>query len=134
VDDQRIGRIVRALRRRLGWRQADLAGRARCSQRTVSRAEHGHLPSVPILRRLLAALDAWLVIDVRWRAGALERLLDEDHAALVGLLTGLLHRLGWEVHVEVTYARAGSAFSRTAAWNAAMRRARAGTRGQTRGT
>lgn len=62
---------------------------------------------MPILRRLLAALDAWVVIDVRWRAGALERLLDEDHAALVGLLTGLLHRLGWEVHVEVTYSEFG---------------------------
>lgn len=103
MDDQRIGRIVRALRRRLGWRQSDVARRAGCSQMTVSEAERGHLPSVPILRRILAALDASLVLDVRWRAGALDRLLDEAHASLVNAVTQLLATAGWEIRIEVTY-------------------------------
>ena len=107
MDDQRVGRILRALRRRRGWRQRDLASRALCSQRTVSRAECGRLPSVPVLRRLLRALDASLVLDVRWRAGALDRLLDEDHAALVSEVTQLLTKWGWEVHVEGTYSEFG---------------------------
>jgi transcriptional regulator with XRE-family HTH domain len=107
MDDQRVGRIMRALRRRLGWRQCDLAAKAACSQRTVSRAELGHLPTVPILRRLLAALDAWLAFEVRWRAGALDRLLDEGHATLVGIVSDLLGALGWEVHVEVSYSEYG---------------------------
>ena len=53
VDDQRIGRVVRALRRRLGWRQADLAEKAGCSQATVSETERGHLPEVRLLRGIL---------------------------------------------------------------------------------
>jgi transcriptional regulator with XRE-family HTH domain len=107
VDDQRVGRILRALRRRRGWRQSDLARRARCSQATVSRAERGHLPAVPILRRLLAALDASLALDVRWRAGALDRLLDEEHALLVGAVAALLSASGWSVRLEVTYSEFG---------------------------
>ncbi|HEY8136155.1 MAG TPA: helix-turn-helix domain-containing protein, partial [Candidatus Limnocylindrales bacterium] len=95
MDDQRVGRVVRALRRRLGWTQSDVAARAACAQATVSETERGNLPSVPILRRVLAALDASMVIDLRWRAGALERLLDEDHARLVGYLVTLLRALGW---------------------------------------
>jgi transcriptional regulator with XRE-family HTH domain len=104
MDDQRLGRIVRALRRRLGWRQSDLAKRARCSQSAVSLIERGHVRSLPILRRVLAALDASLALDVRWRAGALDRLIDEDHAHLVAAVTKVLVTAGWIVHVEVTYA------------------------------
>jgi hypothetical protein len=58
---------------------------------------------VPILRRVLAALDAHLVIEVRWRAGELDRLLDADHAALAAAVSKLLGAAGWEVRVEVTY-------------------------------
>ncbi|MGI8927836.1 MAG: helix-turn-helix domain-containing protein [Candidatus Limnocylindrales bacterium] len=71
MDDQRIGRTVRALRRRRGWRQLDLTAAAKFSQKTVSRTERGHLPATHVLRAILAALDASLVLDVRWRAGAL---------------------------------------------------------------
>ena len=103
MDDQRVGRVVRALRRRLRWRQSDLAARAGCSQAAISETERGHLPSVSILRRILAALDAHLVIEVRWRAGELDRLLDADHASLAGAVAKLLGGAGWEVRVEVTY-------------------------------
>lgn len=98
---------MRALRRRRGWRQSDLATQADCAQATISDAERGHLPSVPILRRILAALDAQLVTDVRWRAGELERLLDAAHAALGEVLTRLLVKAGWDVRVEVTYSEYG---------------------------
>lgn len=109
VDDQRVGRIVRALRRRLSWRQIDLARTARCSQAMVSLIERGHLQrvSLPIVRRVVAALDASLVIEVRWRAGALDRLLDEGHARLAASVANHLVRAGWEVHVEVTYSHFG---------------------------
>lgn len=107
MDDQRIGRVIRALRRRRGWRQVDAARIAKCSQRTVSRAESGQLPGVSTLRRILAALDAGLVIDVRWRAGALDRLLDEDHASLVAAVVELMTGWGWDARVEVTYSEYG---------------------------
>jgi transcriptional regulator with XRE-family HTH domain len=108
VNDQNVGRVVRALRRRLGWRQSDLAAKARCSQSVVSRTERGHLTSpLPVVRRMLAALDASVTLDIRWRAGALDRLLDADHALLVGLVAELLRRLGWLIEVEVTYSEYG---------------------------
>lgn len=47
------------------------------------------------------------MIEVRWRAGALDRLLDEDHASLVTAVTELLAAAGWDVRVEVTYAQLG---------------------------
>jgi transcriptional regulator with XRE-family HTH domain len=107
LDDQRVGRIVRALRRRRGWRQIDLAKRSACSQSLVSLIERGHLNSVSVrtLRRLLGELDARVAVVVSWRAGELDRLLDEDHAQLVGAAASALRRLGWLVQTEVTYAR-----------------------------
>lgn len=98
---------MRALRRRRGWRQLDLARAAGCSQTEVSLIERGHPRSVTIVRAVVAALDAQLVLDVRWRGGALDRLLDEDHAALVGSVARFLIDSGWEVQVEVTYASYG---------------------------
>ncbi len=62
---------------------------------------------MPALRRILASLDALLVVEVRWRAGALDRLLDEDHASLVAAVLQLLGAAGWEVKVEVTYSEYG---------------------------
>jgi hypothetical protein len=44
---------------------------------------------------------------VRWRGGELDRLLDQTHAELVERAARLLERLGWEVHVEASFARYG---------------------------
>lgn len=65
VDDRRVGLIVRALRRRRGWRQIDLAGAGKCSQSLISLVERGHLDrlSTKALRTILAALDATAVIE-----------------------------------------------------------------------
>jgi transcriptional regulator with XRE-family HTH domain len=105
VDDVRVGRLIRALRLRLHWRQADLALRSGVSQQEVSVLERGHLDAVPLrtLRSLLRALDASVQFDVRWRGGAVDRLLDERHAALVGETVARLTEAGWETRVEVTY-------------------------------
>ena len=105
VDDARIGRTLRALRRRRGWRQIDVAERAGVSQATVSVAEHGHIRTLPLatVRRLFEAVDAGFEGLVLWRGGGLDRLLDERHAHLVGASVSRLSRLGWRVEVEVTY-------------------------------
>jgi transcriptional regulator with XRE-family HTH domain len=59
VDDVRAGRLIRALRLRLGWRQADLGVRAGVSQQEVSVLERGHIETVPLrtLRAVLRALE-----------------------------------------------------------------------------
>ena len=105
MEDRRLGLVLRALRLRLGWRQADLARKARVSQSTASRAERGHLGSLSVdtARRLFAAVDARAEMDVRWRGGEVDRLIDQDHAALVAKAGGLVAGWGWTVLTEVTF-------------------------------
>lgn len=67
MDELRIGRIVRALRHGLGVRQSDVGRRANVSQDVVSLVERGHLDrvSLPVIRRILKAVDAELVMFIR---------------------------------------------------------------------
>jgi len=101
-----IGRSIRALRQRKRWRQVDLAAAAGIGQPAVSGAERGELGVVSIatLERIVAAVDAELVVYVRWRGGDLDRLLDAAHADLVERSARLLRAHGWEVHPEVSFA------------------------------
>jgi transcriptional regulator with XRE-family HTH domain len=101
-----IGRVVRALRQKRRWRQVDLAAKVRIGQQAVSRVELGDLDAVSVetLTRLLGAVGAELTLQVTWRGGSLDRLLDAAHAELVERAAYLLRNLGWEVHVEVSFA------------------------------
>jgi transcriptional regulator with XRE-family HTH domain len=105
MDPIRVGRIVRALRQRQGWRQVDLARAAGVSQPVVSRLEAGQLRSLPVgtVEAILEALGARGRFEVSWRGGELDRLLDERHAWLVGEIVRRLERLAWEVQVEVSF-------------------------------
>jgi transcriptional regulator with XRE-family HTH domain len=105
VNDPRIGTIVRALRRRRGWRQFDLANAAGVSQPFISKLERGVIGDVNVdtIRLVTAALDATLFIDVRWRGGAVDRLLDERHARIAGASVDHLVLRGWATEVEVSY-------------------------------
>lgn len=109
MDSIRIGLALRALRIRLGWRQADLAARVGVSQSTISAIERGRLAAVSVatLERVAAALGARLNVSVQWRGEQLDRLLDEAHAALVEIAVRLLRECGWDVAVEVSFAIAG---------------------------
>lgn len=109
VDDRRVGLIVRMLRRRRGWRQHDLAAHSGLSQSFVSQLERGHVDrlSVGTLRLVLGALDARAEVEIRWRGGDVDRLLDVRHAALVGEIVGRLRQSRWLTAVEVTYAKFG---------------------------
>ena len=64
-----------------------------------------------VLRDVAAALDARLVLQIRWRAGDLDRLLDADHAQLSATVVRRLQADGWETRIEVTYADRGSSGS-----------------------
>ena len=109
MNDVVVGRVLRALRRRRGWRQIDLAGRAGVSQALVSAVERGHgdATTVRVLRQLFGALEARLEAVVTWRGAALERLLDEDHARLAAATARRLERFGWQTELEVTYSEYG---------------------------
>ena len=82
-----------------------MAGRAGLSQDTISLVERGRIDGLSLrrLRAIAAALDAELVVTIRWRAGDLDRLLDEGHAALVGRVAAWLEKLAWDVRPDVTF-------------------------------
>jgi len=107
MDDQRVGAALRAVRIRRGWTQIDLGHRCGLGKSTVSQIERGHLDhvSLPALRRVAAALDVRLDLNVRLRHGELERLLNSGHAALHESLGRFLTNLpGWLHAPEVSFA------------------------------
>lgn len=124
MDDERIGRTLRAIRHRMGWRQHDVATKGDLSQDVVSRAELGGIDGLAVgtLRALAKALGAEAVITIRWRGADLDRLLDEGHATLVGAVVELLTKFGWDVHSEVSYSIYGERGSiDLLAWHAPTR-------------
>jgi HTH-type transcriptional regulator/antitoxin HipB len=109
VDDRTSGLVIRALRRRRGWSQKELAARTDVSQSTVSRAERGWLEELTlrVIRAIFAALEARVQLTPRWKGAELERLLDEAHAVVVAEVARRLVALGWIVELEVTYSEWG---------------------------
>jgi transcriptional regulator with XRE-family HTH domain len=124
VEDPRVGQVLRAIRRRRGWRQSDVARRAGVSQQTVSTIELGRLGDVDLvtLRRVGSALDTTLEFAPRWRGPELGRLLDADHAALVDRAVRGIAAAGWEVLAEWTFNHFGERGSvDVVAWRPAER-------------
>ena len=103
---------------------ATSAAAAGMSQQLVSLIERGHgdLVAVRVLIRVTTALDRRLIIQLRWRAGDLERLLDSDHANLAATLVTRLREFDWDTRVETTYEAGRSTGSiDVLAWQPAMR-------------
>jgi transcriptional regulator with XRE-family HTH domain len=106
MDPVRVGLAIRALRRRRGLTQAELARKARLSQAAVSRCETGEADRLThrALRDIAEALDASVTVTIRWHGEDLDRLLDAAHADIVEVVVRLLRELGWEEVVpEATF-------------------------------
>lgn len=87
-------------------RQRDVAAAARVSQATISRAERGHLSTLPLnlLRSIGGALEVRLELVPSWRGGELDRVLNARHSALHEELARRLAALrGWEWAAEVSF-------------------------------
>ena len=94
------------------------------SRSLVSLIERGRIEEVTIrrLRRIARELDAELALQLRWRGGDLDRLMDEGHATLVGRVAAVLSKHGWQVRLEVSYSVYGERGSiDILAWHAAAR-------------
>jgi transcriptional regulator with XRE-family HTH domain len=105
MDDLRLGRVIRALRRRRGMTQAALAHRAGISASTVSRIEHGMLAGLTlgVLRSICVPLGVRLDVRPWWTGGDIDRLLDEVHARLVEACLAILRGFGWSVVPEASF-------------------------------
>jgi transcriptional regulator with XRE-family HTH domain len=101
----RFGLGVRALRRRRGWTQEDLAAKAQVSRTAVWRIERGHADrvTVHVLVRVAAALAARIDVRLLWQGEGLDRLLDAGHADLIERTLELLASADWLVATEVSF-------------------------------
>jgi transcriptional regulator with XRE-family HTH domain len=108
-DDERLGQLMRAVRRRLNISQRQLALLAGVPRSDILAIEDDRGGSVRVERARAAfeALDARLKLVVFWHGSAADRLLDEQHAALVERALRLLARRKWEMASEVTFADYG---------------------------
>jgi transcriptional regulator with XRE-family HTH domain len=100
-----LSRAVRHLRRRQGWRQADLGTRAAVSGPTISRVERGLIRGVPLgtIERVAEALGATVDVTIRWQGEQLDRLIDAAHAWLEQQTAASLTASGWLVRPEVSF-------------------------------
>lgn len=109
VDDERLGAALRAIRRRAGLTQAQLAALASVSRRTVARIEVGAAGSVTVetVRVIFRAAGANARIVASWNGAALDRLLDERHAGLVEGAARVLQARSWTTMVEQSFSEYG---------------------------
>lgn len=101
-----------------------VAARAGLSQSAYSRAERGLVAGLTLsaLDRVASALDAELVVELRYRGGAIDRLIDRVHAALVEHVVKHLRSAGWDPVVEFSFNVFGERGSvDILAWHAATR-------------
>ena len=104
-EDERAARLLRALRRRAGLRQTDVAALANVPREDLIRIERGDIGLIRLehLRQVFGAVGASARMVFTWRGAAADRLLDERHAALVERALRRLERRGWRCEPEVSY-------------------------------
>jgi hypothetical protein len=105
VRDELIGRVLRALRHRKGWRQQALSRTASVARSVISDLEVGRLDrhTLGSLRSCVAAAGGHLRLGIDVPSGDLPRLLDADHARLQERWKRWLEARGWSVDAEVTF-------------------------------
>jgi hypothetical protein len=109
LEDERLGQILRSVRRQVDMTQEGLAARAGVPVRDVIAVEDGRAGVVKVdrVRRMFLAVEGRARLTAWWGGAAADRLVDRRHAALVETALAILRRRGWEVATEVSFARYG---------------------------
>jgi hypothetical protein len=97
--------LIATVRVHLSLRQIDVAELADVGQKVISLLERGRFDEVSVRnqRRVCAALGIESELQLRWRGGLADRLIDRVHASVVERVTAELVALGWEVMPEFTF-------------------------------
>lgn len=109
MNGRQLARAHRALRIRQSLRQSDVAARSGVGRWKVVDLEAARVEDLTLgeVERCFAVLGANLNVAAHWHGAALDRLFDERHARLVGLVVQLLRRRGWRIEVEVSFSERG---------------------------
>lgn len=105
MRDEQIGRMVRTLRHRRGWRQSDLSARAARPRSALVDLEAGCIGQLKLdtVRAFAEALGARLDIELRAGAGDPRLLLDAQHAFLQDGWKRRLESWSWATRAEVSF-------------------------------
>ena len=105
MRDEVAGRLLRMVRLRKRWTQAEVSRRARISIASVSRLERGELGRhrLEIVQRHAAALELRAEINLIGRGGEVDRILDREHAAIAEWTAAILADSGWTVVAEASF-------------------------------
>ncbi len=108
-DDERLGQLLRAIRRRGQLRQIDLSRLAGVPVRDLMRIESGRAGEIRLdrLRRVLDAAGGRGRFVSLINGAAADRLLDERHAALVERAARIFASRGWQIAIELTFSEYG---------------------------
>jgi transcriptional regulator with XRE-family HTH domain len=124
VDAYRLSRTHRQLRHRLRVTQRELSRASGVGRNKISEIENRDFTRITLsdLEGSFAAMGAVVHIRVDWHGAALDRLLDEGHAAMAAAVGRLLRKHRWDPQFEVTFARHGDRGSfDVLAWHAPSR-------------
>lgn len=109
AEYERLATTLKAIRRRSGLTQAQLAAAAGVTRRDIIDIEAPPAGSVELerVRRSFAGLDERLKSIGLWNGAAADRLLDERHAAIVERVAAMLAARAWQAPVDVTFSEWG---------------------------
>ena len=109
AEDERIGQLLKAMRRSNQLTQEKLSVVAGVPVRDIIAVEDGRAGAVELarLRRLFRAAGGNARLGVWFNGAAADRLVDAQHAALVERGATVFQRYGWANHVEVTFSEFG---------------------------
>jgi transcriptional regulator with XRE-family HTH domain len=102
-----IGRLLRMVRIRRGWRQCDVAVKARLSPAVIGRHENGAVGSLAALERHAAVFGLRPELRLLGRSGQLARLADEEHAAMVEVTAAWFRAAGFAAETEASFSEWG---------------------------
>jgi transcriptional regulator with XRE-family HTH domain len=102
-----IGRVLRMLRIRKGWRQEDVASKANVSPSAVGRHERGWIGSLTAVERHAAVFGMRVEVRLVGRAGELVRLADDEHAAITELLVAWFRQHDFVTEPEASFSEWG---------------------------
>jgi transcriptional regulator with XRE-family HTH domain len=109
ADDERLGLLLRTIRRQSAQTQEQLAAAAGVPVRDLMNVEAGRVGEVRLdrVRRLFSSAGGQARLTAWWNGAAADRLLDARHAALVERAAQILIRRGWQTAVEATFSEYG---------------------------
>lgn len=102
-----MGRLLRMLRIRKEWRQADVAAKAELSPSVIGRHEGGIVGSLAALESHAGVFSLRIDVRLLGRAGELVRLADEEHAAIVEALAAWFRAAGFLAEAEASFSEWG---------------------------